>query len=339
MENMMTKREQPKNVAMALQQDGIQKRIESLLGKRSAQFCSTLVAISNQPQLRDCEPFSVIGSAITAATMDLPINQNLGFAHIVPYGGKGGKTAQFQMGFKGFIQLALRTGQYKTINDAVIPCGVLVSYNEVTGSLVLDFEKEKDGQPDGYVCFFELSNGFSKTVFWTRQKVEKHAQQFSQSYRKGFGPWKDNFDAMALKTVIKAALSKYGILSIEMQTALERDQAVITGSAAEHDDQIDYVDNNIQPTVKMEEPDVGGGEQRREPGTDLNGDTIPNREPPAVENMSKIECLAEIKTHEGAKYYAEALSCLPPECQPQQAPVSTLRGMVEELREMSKQQG
>jgi recombination protein RecT len=331
-QNMMTKREQPKNVAMALQQDGIQKRIESLLGKRSAQFCSTLVAISNQPQLRDCEPFSVIGSAITAATMDLPINQNLGFAHIVPYGGKSGKTAQFQMGFKGFIQLALRTGQYKTINDAVIPHGVLVSYNEVTGQLILDFEKEKEGPADGYVCFFELTNGFSKTVFWTRQKVEKHAQQFSQSYRKGFGPWKDNFDAMALKTVIKAALSKYGILSIEMQTALERDQAVVTGGADEFSDQIDFVDNDVHAAVKMEAPEMGEPEPARKPNTDLNGDSRPNREPPAVGNMSKIELLQELKEHEGTPAHAKAMEMLPEGCQAQKAPTDFLRDMVELVR-------
>lgn len=329
-DNMMTTREQPKNVAMALQSDGIKNRIESLLGKRASAFCSTLVSISNQPQLRDCDPFSVIGSAITAATMDLPINQNLGFAHIVPYNNKNGKAAQFQMGYKGFIQLALRTGKYKTINDAVIPHGVLVSYNEVTGELVLDFEKESVGVPDGYVCYFELINGFHKTIFWSREKVEKHAKQFSQAFRKGYGPWSDNFDQMALKTVIKAALSKYGILSIEMQTAIERDQAVVTATGNEDTDAIDFVDNNAGAGILLEEPKIGSGENE----TDLNGERKPDREPAKVEVMTKIDCLAELKQCEGTpEFDAVFKEHIPGDCQLQQAPVATLRDMVSKLRD------
>lgn len=229
----------------------VQGKINELVGKRSAAFCTTLVQMSAQPQLKKCSAMSIMGAAMTAATMDLPINQNLGFAYVVPYG----KEAQFQMGYKGFIQLAQRTGQYLAMNDAIIPHGCLKSYNELTGELIVDFESEdRDDleKADGYAFYFELLNGFKKTVFWSTEKIEKHAERYSQSYRKGFGPWSDNFDAMALKTVIKLTLGKYGVLSVDIQTALKTDQSVIDPLTEEAAD-IDYADNKATEEKLAEE--------------------------------------------------------------------------------------
>lgn len=232
-----------KTVSALLSQENVTKRINDLLGSKAQQFCSSLIAISRQPQLVDCDPSSILGSAITAATLDLPINQNLGFAYIVPYNDKrkSKKEAQFQIGYKGIIQLALRSGQYAALNDAVIPCGCLESYNPLTGELKINFDNEKDGNPDGYAFYFELVNGFKKTVFWSYGKVQAHAKKFSQAYRSNYGPWKDDFNTMALKTVIKNALSKYGILSVEMQKAIEHDQAVIDATSDEVT--LEYADN------------------------------------------------------------------------------------------------
>jgi recombination protein RecT len=130
-ENMMTKTEKPKNVAMALQIPTISKRIEDMMGKRAPQFCSALIQVSKQSHLADCEPMSIIGSAMTAAAMDLSIDPNLGFAHIVPYNNRDGKVAQFQMGYKGFIQLALRTGQYAQMNDFKVNKEAFISFSPV----------------------------------------------------------------------------------------------------------------------------------------------------------------------------------------------------------------
>lgn len=242
----------------------VQGRINELLGKRAPQFCSTLIQMSNQPHLKGCTSTSLLGAAMTAASLDLPINQNLGFAHMVPYSNNKKidgkwvklKECQLQIGYKGFIQLAQRTGQYRAMNDAVIPSGCLVSYNELTGELVVDFSKDSgDGlkKPDGYAFYFELLNGFKKTVFWSHDKMIKHAERYSRSFRDGKGPWIDNEDGMGAKTVIKLTLGKYGMLSVDMQKALETDQSVIDGTCDVAVD-VDYIDNLEGASEVSEDP-------------------------------------------------------------------------------------
>src|SRR5690606_16787875 len=140
---------------------------------------------------------------------------NLGYAWVVPYGNK----AQFQLGYKGYVQLALRTGKYRAINAIPIREGELIKWNPLTEELVVDFEQRKSDAIIGYAGYFELVNGFRKTVYWSKDEIEKHRQRFSKS---DFG-WKNDYDAMALKTVIRNMLSKWGILSIEMQEAYVRD--------------------------------------------------------------------------------------------------------------------
>lgn len=237
-------------------QTKIRSRFDEVLGQRAPQFISSMIGVASAPHLREADPKSILAAAMVAATLDLPIDRNLGFAHIVPYKTGDRTLAQFQMGYKGFIQLALRTGQYRTINDAVIPGGVLVSYNELTGDLELDWSKaDESKEPDGYAFFFRLNNGFEKTIFWTRDKVLRHAKRFSKSFNRPGSPWKDHFDPMALKTVIKAGLSKYGILSIELRTAVLHDQ----GTQADLTAEITYLDSDEpKPLPSKSEPEQTG---------------------------------------------------------------------------------
>ncbi|MGM0853099.1 MAG: recombinase RecT [Bacillota bacterium] len=192
------------------------KRFEEVLGKRATQFTASILSLyNNEKMLQKAEPMSVISSAMIAATLDLPVDKNLGYAWIVPYGGK----AQFQLGYKGYIQLALRTGQYRYINVTPIHEGELIKWNPLTEEIDIDFEQRESEAVIGYAAYFELLNGFRKTVYWTREQVEKHRKKFSKS---DFG-WKNDWDAMAMKTVLKNLLSKWGILTVEMQKAAIED--------------------------------------------------------------------------------------------------------------------
>ncbi|OIU71033.1 recombinase RecT [Rossellomorea aquimaris] len=215
------------------------KRFEEVLGKRATQFTASILSLYNsEKMLQKAEPMSVISSAMIAATLDLPVDKNLGYAWIVPYGGK----AQFQLGYKGYIQLALRTGQYRYINVTPIHEGELIKWNPLTEDIDIDFEQRESEVVIGYAAYFELLNGFRKTVYWTKEAVEKHRKKFSKS---DFG-WKNDWDAMAMKTVLKNLLSKWGILSVEMQKAVieenepsdEREMKDITPE--EDDNTIDY---------------------------------------------------------------------------------------------------
>lgn len=210
-----------------LKTDGIKKRFEEMLGKRAPAFLSSIIsAVNSNPSLKKCEPMSIISSAAIAAAMDLPINPSLGFAHIVPYKDH----AQFQIGWKGFVQLGMRSGQYKTINIVAVHEGQLKKHNFFTGEMEFDSTVESKGTPTGYLLYFKLLNGYEKYFYMTHDQCLKHGKRYSKAFAGGWGPWKDDFDAMALKTVTKMGLSKYGVLSIEMQKALETDQGEISES-------------------------------------------------------------------------------------------------------------
>lgn len=207
----------------------VMKRFEEVLGKRANQFTASILSLyNNEKMLQKSEPMSVISSAMIAATLDLPIDKNLGYAWIVPYGGK----AQFQLGYKGYIQLALRTGQYRNINVIEVYEGELQSFNRLTEEIELDFEAKQSDKVIGYTGFFELINGFRKTVYWSKEDVEKHKKKFSKS---DFG-WKNDWDAMAKKTVIRNMLNKWGILSIDMQKAYANDDKEVIDQEENEDD-------------------------------------------------------------------------------------------------------
>lgn len=231
-------------------QDEVQNSLQELLGspQRAKAFQSAIIGAAKQSaRLSECEPSSVLYAAVNAATLNLPINQNLGYAYLIPYG----KECQFQLGWKGMIQLAQRSGQYKTINVSEVKEGELVEINHLTGEISFDWMTDYDARLKkktvGYVAYFETVNGFSKTLYSSIEEVKQHGKRFSKTFASG--PWKTDFDAMAKKTMIKMLVSKYGPLSIEMEKAVTTDQSVI------HDiegTQITYPDNTIDTVEKVE---------------------------------------------------------------------------------------
>lgn len=199
-------------------------RFSELLKERAPQFVASLVQLVNaSEQLQRCEPNSVIASAITAAALDLPIEKNLGFAWIVPYGTQ----AQFQMGYRGYVQLAIRTGLYKFINVTEVYEGELDVHNRMTSEVTLRQDKKISDKIIGYAAYFKLVSGYEHAEYWDVDTVRTHAQRFSQSYRKdGDTPWKSDFDAMAMKTVLKSLISHWGPMSVEMRRAVVHDMGV-----------------------------------------------------------------------------------------------------------------
>ncbi|GIO03420.1 hypothetical protein J5TS2_40880 [Brevibacillus halotolerans] len=195
-----------------LEAPAMKKRFEQILDKRAPQYISSILNLVNSDtNLQKCDPMTVISSCMVAATLDLPVDKNLGYAWVVPYK----ERATFQMGYKGYIQLALRTGKYKSMNVIEVHEGELVKWNRLSEELELDFEKKISDHIIGYAGYFELVNGFRKSVYWTKENIEAHRKKYSKS---DFG-WNKDFHAMAKKTVLRNMLSKWGILSVEMQNA------------------------------------------------------------------------------------------------------------------------
>jgi recombination protein RecT len=222
--------------------ENVKARFHEILGKKAPGFISSILSVANSNTLlQKAEPKTVMNSAVIAATLDLPINPNLGFAYIVPFGGQ----AQFQLGYKGFVQLSMRIGQYKTINVREVYEGEIVSENKFTGEY--EFGEKTSNNVVGYMSYFKLVNGFEKFLYMSKAELEAHGKKYSQTYKRGGGLWASDFDSMAKKTCLKQLLSKYGILSIEMQRAQTFDQAVVKNDLiSENVDEadIEYVDNN-----------------------------------------------------------------------------------------------
>ena len=220
----------------------VQEKLKELVGKNAPAFATSVLQIVNSnSMLVNADPQTVFSAACMAATLNLPINNNLGFAYIVPF--KNNKTntieAQFQLGYKGFIQLAQRSGQFSRIAATPVYEGQLLSANPLLG-YEFDWSVKPSGTPIGYVAFFKLINGFTAELYMSKEEVMKHANKYSQTAKKGFGVWKDQFEAMALKTVLKLLLSKQAPLSIEMQTAQLADQAIVRDVETNDFDYIDH---------------------------------------------------------------------------------------------------
>lgn len=265
----------------------VMEQFKNALAKNASTFVASVIDLYNtDSKLQLCEPRQVVSEALKAAVLHLPINRALGYAYIVPY--KNTKKDErgnyikvyepsFQLGYKGYIQLAMRTGQYRTINADVVYDGELRKVNKLTGEIAFDGEKKSD-KIVGYFCYFELMNGFSKTLYMTVEQVAAHAKRYSKglvSYDKDgkpedvtedalvrlaelpFSPdskkvgWLGNFHAMAIKTVIRTLLSKYGYLSIEMQNAFADD------NEADYDNDVAdrerLVSHNATKVINMDE--------------------------------------------------------------------------------------
>lgn len=212
-----------------LQKDKIQLRFNEMLQNRSGQFLTSLLGLyNNDSKLRDCDPVSIVQSAMVAASLDLPIEKNFGYAWILPY--KNWKTkkinAQFQLGYKGYIQLALRTGQYEKINVITVYEGEKKYWNKLTEEFIFDPDGRVSDKVEGYAAYFKLKDGYNKTEYWDRAEVEAHRIQFNKAEKKEElnGVWKTNYDKMAMKTVLNSLLKNWGILSSEMRTAIVEEE-------------------------------------------------------------------------------------------------------------------
>lgn len=234
-----------------LNSKGISEKFKELLGKKAPGFITSVLQVVNSNRsLANADVQSIYGAAAAAAVLDLPINNNLGFAYIVPYNekqedGTYKQVAQFQIGYKGIKQLALRSGEFITMNDSDVREGEIEFHNRLTGEIRFNWIQDDTRQSKkiiGYVSYFKLANGFEKIHYMTVAELTAHGKRFSQTFKKGYGLWKDDFEGMARKTVVKLSLSKNAPLSIETQLskALVYDQAQIKDAEAMD---VEYLDN------------------------------------------------------------------------------------------------
>jgi recombination protein RecT len=235
--------------SVAIRSDAYKTLINNTLGdpKVAQRFIAEIsTAVSNNPKLGDCDPATIISAGLNAQSMDLPLAPTLGQCYIIPYGNK----AQFQIGWKGLVQLAIRSGQYLTIGASEVREGEYLGRDEF-GEPLIKFNNNPDLTKSivGYMAYLKLVNGFTKKIYWSKEECEAHANKYSKAhtgqYSKGGenDKWAQDFDSMALKTVLKQLISKWGVMSVEMRKAIETDQAVINGNKTE------YVDNEDTPTT------------------------------------------------------------------------------------------
>ena len=244
------KKERPKFSVM-IQSDAYKNLINNTLGdpKRANAFVTAITsAVSTNPSLMECDPGTILSAGLLGETLQLSPSPQLGQYYLVPFNDRklGRKVAQFQLGYKGYIQLAIRSGQYKKLNAMAIKQGELLKYdplNEEIEVQLIEDEAEREAAPTiGYYAMFEYLNGFRKVIYWSKEKMEAHANEYSQGYRarKGYTFWEKNFDDMAIKTMLRHLISRWGIMSIDFQKAYEADMGVMHTPGGS----IDYVDND-----------------------------------------------------------------------------------------------
>ena len=229
--------------------------LTSVLAERKGEFINNLTAVvANDYKLQACEPVTLMYAALKATALRLPLDPNLGQAYIIPYkNNRERKTeAQFQIGWKGFIQLAIRSGQFQAINTTDIREGELQGYDLMTGEVKVQAVEGRENKPVvGYLAYFKLTNGFSKSLYMSAEEIEQHATRYSQSYRGKFKDsslWATDKDAMAKKTVLKLLMNRFAPLSVDMQNAVQADQSVLRG-----DGRLDYVDNSRDQLTEVAE--------------------------------------------------------------------------------------
>lgn len=253
-------RQQPK-FSIAIQTDTYKKLINNTLQdpKRAGRFIASISsAVATNPNLQDCEAGTILSSALLGESLNLSPSPQLGQYYLVPFkDNKNNRTvAQFQLGYKGYIQLAIRSGQYKKLNVLALKEGELISYNPLTEELdivlIQDELARENAKTTGYYAMFEYCNGFQKSLYWSREKMEAHALKYSKGYaaKKGCTFWEKDFDGMGFKTMLRQLISKWGVMSIEMQSALESDMGVIKENG-----QVEYVDNDLDVgIIEQEKP-------------------------------------------------------------------------------------
>ena len=236
--------------SVAIQSEVYQNMIKSTLGdkKRVMNFIASISsAVAVNPALQECDASTILSGALVGESLGLSPSPSLGHYFLVPYNDNKNnrKVAQFQLGYIGMLNLAMKTGMYKRIVVSEIKEGELKKFNKLTEEyefVLVEDDDEREKLPTiGYFAYFEMLNGFSKTMYWTRAKMEKHASRYSQAYRNKYGSsfWIQDFDLMGRKTMLRQLISKYGVMSAELQEAYRVDQAVV-----KEDKSVEYIDND-----------------------------------------------------------------------------------------------
>lgn len=249
--------QQRMGIAAYMSNQAVQAQINSIVKDSKTFITSVVSAVQTNPALQECTKQSILSAALLGEGLKLSPSPQLGHFYMVPFKNtKAGITeAQFQLGYKGYIQLAIRSGQYKKINVLAIKEGELVSYDPLEETIevnLIDDEVAREQAPTiGYYAMFEYTNGFRKSLYWSRKKMEAHALRYSKGYaaHKGYTFWEKDFDGMAIKTMIRQLISKWGIMSIEMQQAYEADQAVIREDGSK--DYVDMEEVETQPQIQQ----------------------------------------------------------------------------------------
>lgn len=262
-QNSLAKRTQKTGLTAYLSQDAVKNQINNVIGgKNGSRFISSIVsAVQANPALQECTNPSILSAALLGESLNLSPSPQLGQYYLVPYDNrsKGLKEAQFQLGYKGYIQLAIRSGQYKKLNVLAIKEGELIRFDplneEIEVNLIPDENERERAATIGYYAMFEYTNGFRKAIYWSKSRMVEHAKKYSPGYKRDLEKgsqytfWSKDFDAMAYKTMLRQLISKWGIMSIEMQSAIDADMAVI------HEDGTkDYVDTVNADYVQEAEP-------------------------------------------------------------------------------------
>jgi recombination protein RecT len=282
--SLVKKQNQRLGLTAYLTQDAVKNQINSIIGGKDGQkFIASIVsAVNTNPTLQECTNQSILSAALLGESLKLSPSPQLGHYYMVPFNDKNrGKVAQFQLGYKGYIQLAIRSGQYKKLNVLAIKEGELEYFDpmneDIQVNIMINKWNEREALPTvGYYAMFELTNGFRKAIYWSKEQMEAHAIKYSPGYKakKGYTFWEKNFDGMAYKTMLRQLISKWGIMSIEMQMAFDGDMAVINEDGTK-----DYVENDdsiIDMEQQQETP------QQEQTGPEASG-TV---QPPADAQMA-----------------------------------------------------
>lgn len=277
-QNSLANRHQKTGLTAYLTQDAVKKQINSVVGgKNGARFISGIIsAVQTTPALQECTNPSILSAALLGEALNLSPSPQLGQFYMVPFDNKkkGCKEAQFQLGYKGYVQLAIRSGYYKRLNVLAVKEGELIRYDPLNEEIEVDLIEDdiirEETPTAGYYAMFEYENGFKKTMYWSKRKMMAHAEKYSQAFKRNGGAkslellergkisekemwkyssfWFKDFDGMALKTMLRQLISKWGIMSIELQTALDNDMAVI-----HEDGSAEYVENEMQDNIVAEQ--------------------------------------------------------------------------------------
>ena len=265
-QNSLAKKAQKLGLTSYLAQEKVKNQINEVIGGKNGQrFISSIVsAVNNNPQLAECTNQSILSGALLGESLKLSPSPQLGQYYLVPFKDKNkGMVAQFNLGYKGYIQLAIRSGQYKKLNVLAIKEGELVKFDPLNEEIevnLIENEDEREKAPTtGYYAFFEYINGFKKAIYWSKSKMEAHALKYSAGYRakKGYTFWEKDFDGMAYKTMLRQLISKWGIMSIDMQSAIDADTALINedGTKVYVDNEQEIIETTIDESNPQKEPE------------------------------------------------------------------------------------